>query len=148
MCTCYTIVSHTHILMHKCAHTHTPQTDTHHSHTHTPHHKQYQSRALVIRYNHAVLEPSGDFQIDDGEEVSGAGFPWWGILIIVAGALVLVAAVSVVVMVSLSLWITLGNDASLVTRPLSRFQCYVHADRKRGSGLRTRLARQSYTPCT
>ena len=63
---------------------------------------QYQSRALVIRYNRAVLEPSGDFQVDEeGETSSGsAGFPWWGILIIAVGALVLVAAISVVVMVS------------------------------------------------
>lgn len=62
---------------------------------------QYQSRALVIRYNRAVLEPSGDFQVDDGTEAGSAGgFPWWGILIIVVGALVLVAALSVVIMVS------------------------------------------------
>ena len=66
---------------------------------------QYQSNALVIRYNRAVLEPSGDFQVDDGSDdsESPAGFPTWGIVIIVVGALVLVAALSVVIMVILLL---------------------------------------------
>ena len=69
------------------------------THTHT--HTQYQSNALVIRYNQAVLEPSGDFQVDDGSVAgSGTAFPWWGILIIVLGALVIVAGLSVVIMVN------------------------------------------------
>ena len=57
----------------------------------------------MIRYNRAVLEPSGDFQVDDGSDDSDspAGFPTWGIVIIVVGALVLVAALSVVIMVIL-----------------------------------------------
>ena len=54
----------------------------------------------MIRYNQAVLEPSGDFQVDDGSVAgSGTAFPWWGILIIVVGALVIVAGLSVVIMV-------------------------------------------------
>ena len=70
-------------------------------HTHIYTHTQYQSNALVIRYNRAVLEPSGDFQVDDGSDDSDspAGFPTWGIVIIVVGALVVVAALSVVIMV-------------------------------------------------
>lgn len=59
--------------------------------------QDYQSNALVIRYNRAVLEPSGEFQVDDGSS-GAAGFPWWGILIIAVGALVIVVVISVVIM--------------------------------------------------
>ena len=63
---------------------------------------QYQSQALVIRYNRAVLEPSGDFHVEQEQDVSSgsAAFPWWGIVIIV-GVLVLVATMSVVILVSI-----------------------------------------------
>ena len=83
------------------SHTHTCTYTHSHTHTQTHTHTQYHSSALVIRYNRAVLEPTGDFQVGEGEPGAGSStaFPWWGILIIVVGTLVLVALVAVVVMV-------------------------------------------------
>ena len=79
-----------------------PEYQCTHTHTLSLSLTQYQSNALVIRYNRAVLEPSGDFQVDDGldDTESPAGFPTWGMVIIVVGALVVVAALSVVIMVN------------------------------------------------
>ena len=56
----------------------------------------------MVRYNSQVLEPTGDFQVEEPEDVDGQ-FPWWGILVVSVGGLLVVMSLVILIAVSSSI---------------------------------------------
>lgn len=60
---------------------------------------QVMAGTFVIHYENQVLEPTGEFQVGEPEDADEVGFPWWGILIICVGSLLIILVI-VIILVS------------------------------------------------